>query len=188
MAGARSWSTVAAKSTSTVSASTSWPARRPVPGSSRWSPRTARQVADGIEFPNGMVVTPDNSTLIIAESFAGRLTAFDIAAEGSLSNRRVWAELGGPGNGDDICLDADGAVWTPVLGNACARVREGGEVLQRIELDRPCYACMLGGPDRRTLFMMAAEWRGIENVDEVVANLIGQVLTAPAPAPGVGWP
>ena len=149
---------------------------------------SARQVADGIEFPNGMVVTPDNSTLIIAESFAGRLTAFDIAAEGSLSNRRVWAELGGPGNGDGICLDADGAVWTPVLGNACARVREGGEVLQRIELDRPCYACMLGGPDRRTLFMMAAEWRGIENVDEVVANLTGQVLTAPAPAPGVGWP
>jgi sugar lactone lactonase YvrE len=149
---------------------------------------SARQAAEGLEFPNGMVVTPDNSTLIIAESFAGRLTAFDIAAEGSLSNRRVWAELGGPGNGDGICLDADGAVWTPVLGNACARVREGGGVLQRIELDRPCYACMLGGPDRRTLFMMAAEWRGTENVDEVVANRSGQVLTAPAPAPGVGWP
>jgi sugar lactone lactonase YvrE len=149
---------------------------------------SARQVADGLEFPNGMVVTPDNSTLIIAESFAGRLTAFDIAADGSLSNRRVWADLGGPGNGDGICLDADGAVWTPVRDNACARVREGGEVLQRIELDRPCYACMLGGPDRRTLFMMAAEWRGIENVDEVVANRNGQVLTAPAPAPGVGWP
>jgi sugar lactone lactonase YvrE len=147
---------------------------------------SARQVADGIEFPNGMVVTPDNSMLIIAESFAGRLTAFDIAADGSLSNRRVWAELGGPGDG--ICLDAEGAVWTPVVDNACARVREGGEVLQRIELDRSCYACMLGGSDRQTLFMMAAEWRGIENVDEVVANRTGQVLTAPAPAPGVGWP
>ena len=149
---------------------------------------STRQVADGLEFPNGMVVTPDNSTLIIAESFAGRLTAFDIGADGSLSNRRVWADLGGPGDGDGICLDADGAVWTPVRDNACARVREGGEVLQRIELDRPCYACMLGGPDRQTLFMMAAEWRGIENVDEVVANRTGQVLTAPAPAPGVGWP
>jgi sugar lactone lactonase YvrE len=148
----------------------------------------ARQAAEGLEFPNGMVVTPDNSTLIIAESFAGRLTAFDIAADGSLSNRRVWANLGGPGNGDGICLDAEGAVWTPVVDNGCARVREGGEVLQRIDLDRPCYACMLGGPNRRTLFMMAAEWRGIDNVDEVVANRTGQVLTAPAPAPGVGWP
>ena len=70
---------------------------------------SARQVADGIEFPNGMVVTPDNSTLIIAESFARRLTAFDIAADGSLSNRRVWADDVGP---DAICIDADGAVWT----------------------------------------------------------------------------
>jgi sugar lactone lactonase YvrE len=149
---------------------------------------SARQVADGIEFPNGMVVTPDNSTLIIAESFAGRLTAFDIAADGSLSSRRLWADLGGPGNGDGICLDADGMVWTPVRGNACARVREGGEVLQKIELDRPCYACMLGGPDRRTLFMLAAEWRGVEYVDEVVAGRTGQVLISQAPAPGVGWP
>jgi hypothetical protein len=94
---------------------------------------TVRQVADGIEFPNGMVVTPDNSTLIISESFAGRLTAFDIAADGSLSNRRVWADGLGP---DGICLDAEGAVWTSSGGNDCVRVREGGEVLQRIELDR----------------------------------------------------
>src|SRR5215212_9295342 len=122
---------------------------------------SVRQVADGIAFPNGMAVTPDNATLIIAESFAARLTAFDIAADGSLSNRRVWADLSGSGNGDGICLDSEGAIWTPVRDNACARVREGGEFLQRIELDRSCYACMLGGPDRRTLFMMAAEWRGI---------------------------
>jgi sugar lactone lactonase YvrE len=149
---------------------------------------SARQVADDLEFPNGMVVTPDNSTLIIAESFAGRLTAFDIAADGSLSNRRVWADLGGPGNGDGICLDAEGAIWTPVRDMACTRVREGGEVLQRIELDRFCYACMLGGPDRATLFVMAADWRGVEHVDEVVASRTGQVLIAGAPAPGVGWP
>lgn len=97
-----------------------------------------------------MVVTPDNSTLIVAESFAGHLTAFDIAPDGSLSNRRVWADLGGFGNGDGICLDAEGAVWTPVQGNACAWVRQGGEVLQRIQLDRFCNACMLGGPDRAT--------------------------------------
>ena len=112
-AGTRSSSTVAATSTSTASASTSAPARSRSRGSSPSSPRTgsARQVADGIEFPNGMVVTPDNSTLIISESFAGRLTAFDIAADGSLSNRRVWADGVGP---DGICLDAEGAIWTAV--------------------------------------------------------------------------
>ena len=143
---------------------------------------SVRQVADGIEFPNGMVVTPDNATLIISESFAGKLTAFDIAADGSLSNRRVWAEGLGP---DGICLDAEGAVWTSTGANACVRVREGGEVLQRIELDRAPFACMLGGPDRRTLFIMAAEWNP-EN--PFGGPRTGQVLTVPAPAPGVGWP
>ena len=149
---------------------------------------TARQVADGLHFPNGMVVTPDNSTLIVAESFAGHLTAFDIAADGSLSNRRVWADLGGPGNGDGICLDAEGAIWTPVQNQACVRVREGGEVLERIQLDRFCYACMLGGPDWRTLFMLTADWRGVEHVDEVIASRSGQVVIADVSAPGVGWP
>ena len=105
-----------------------------------------RQVADGLAFPNGMAVTPDDSTLIVAESFAGRLSAFDIAADGGLSNRRVWAELGE--GGDGICLDAEGAVWTPAM-QTCLRVREGGEVLERIELDRFCFACMLGGEDRQ---------------------------------------
>jgi sugar lactone lactonase YvrE len=150
----------------------------------------ARQVADGIAFPNGMVVTPDNSTLIVSESFAGRLTAFDIAADGSLSNRRVWAEGIGP---DGICIDAEGAVWTQSGANACLRVREGGEVLQRIELDRSPFACMLGGPDRRTLFITAAEWRMPDSPADNIARLTtgprtGQVLTAPAPAPGAGWP
>jgi sugar lactone lactonase YvrE len=150
---------------------------------------SVRQVADGIAFPNGMVVTSDNSTLIVAESFAGRLTAFDIAADGTLSNRRVWAELGE--GGDGICLDAEGAVWTPAGGRggpAAVRVREGGEVLQRIELDRACFACMLGGEDGKTLFMMTAEWQGLENMDALLRSRTGQVLTAPAPAPGVGWP
>jgi sugar lactone lactonase YvrE len=142
-----------------------------------------RQVADGIAFPNGMVVTPDNSTLIVAESFAGRLSAFDIAADGALSNRRVWADLGE--GGDGICLDAEGAVWSPAM-KACLRVAEGGEVLQRIELDRFCFACMLGGADGTTLFMMAADWNGVENVGR--GPRTGKVLTAQAPAPGVGWP
>jgi sugar lactone lactonase YvrE len=142
-----------------------------------------QQVADGLAFPNGMVVTPDNSTLIVAESFAGRLSAFDIAADGGLSNRRVWAELGE--GGDGICIDAEGAVWSPAM-KACVRVREGGEVLQRIELDRFCFACMLGGADGSTLFMMAADWSGTENVG--TGPRTGHVLTADAPAPRVGWP
>jgi sugar lactone lactonase YvrE len=146
----------------------------------------ARQVADGIEFPNGMAVTPDNSTLIVAESFAGRLTAFDIAADGSLSGRRVWADLGQ--GGDGICLDSEGAVWTPVIPNACARVRAGGEVLERVELDRFCFACALGGTDGRTLFMLAADWRGPEQVEQAIADRTGQVLTVAAPAPAAGWP
>ena len=156
-----------------------------------------RQVADGIEFPNGMVVTPDNSTLIVSESFAGRLTAFDIDGDGGLSNRRVWAEGIGP---DSITMDAEGAIWTHSAdtrthtGRAadpegeCVRVFEGGEIRERIVLDRAGFACTLGGPDRRTLFMLAAEWEGTGNVDDVIARRTGQVLVADAPAPGVAWP
>jgi sugar lactone lactonase YvrE len=151
-----------------------------------------RQVADNLAFPNGMVVTPDNRTLIVAESFTGDLLAFDIANDGSLSKRRVWAALGGPGKGDGICLDAEGAIWCSVVHDnhpACWRVREGGEVLQRIELgDKGCYACMLGGEDGRTLFMMAAEWWGVERMGELFAAHTGQVMTARAPAPHAGWP
>jgi sugar lactone lactonase YvrE len=146
-----------------------------------------REVASEIAFPNGMVVTPDNKTLIVAESFAARLTAFDIAEDGALSNRRVWADGVGP---DGICLDADGCIWASSdnMTNDCARIREGGEVLETIELDRSCFATMLGGPDRRTLFMLTAEWRGTEGVEDVINARTGQVLVADAPAPGVGWP
>jgi len=148
----------------------------------------ARQVAEGIAFPNGMAVTPDNSTLIIAESHGKRLTAFDITADGSLSNRRVWADLG-VGVPDGICIDADNAVWYGDVPNKpCVRVREGGEVLRTINLDRGCFACMLGGVGKRTLFLIATEWRGMENIPEVARARTGQVLTAEAPAPGVGWP
>jgi len=106
---------------------------------------SARLVADGIAFPNGMAVTPDNQTLIVAESYGSRLTAFDIADDGSLSNRRVWADLDG-GVPDGICVDAEGAAWyADVPNKRCVRVREGGEVLQTIDLDRGCFACMLGG-------------------------------------------
>jgi sugar lactone lactonase YvrE len=146
-----------------------------------------RQVADGIAFPNGMAVTPDNSTLIVAESYGNKLTAFDIAADGSLSNRRVWADTG-KDHPDGICLDVEGAIWYADVGNKrCVRVREGGEVLQTIELDRGCFACMLGGADGKTLFMVATEWKGAEeNMTDGLRT--GQILTVRAPAPHAGRP
>jgi sugar lactone lactonase YvrE len=147
---------------------------------------SARQVADGVAFPNGMAVTPDNTTLIVAESYGKKLTAFNIDADGDLSNRRVWADLG-DGVPDGICLDAENAVWyADVPNKRCVRVREGGEVLQTINLDRGCFACMLGGADRRTLLLVATEWRGPAGMTD--GRRTGQVLTVKAPAPGVGWP
>lgn len=149
---------------------------------------TAREVADGLAFPNGMAVMPDNRTLIVAESFAARLTAFDIGADGSLSNRRVWADV----TGDGICLDAEGAVWCSAVGaegqNMVQRVREGGEVLDRIQVDRPCYACMLGGEDGRTLFMVVQEWFGPDRMDELIEARTGQILSARVEVPHAGWP
>jgi sugar lactone lactonase YvrE len=146
----------------------------------------SRQAADGLAFPNGMAVTPDNSTLIVAESYGQKLTAFDINPDGSLSKRRVWADLG-KGVPDGICIDADKAVWYGDVPNKrCVRVREGGEVLQVINLDRGCFACMLGGTDGKTLFMMAAEWHGVSKMSD--GDRTGQVLTVTAPVPGAGWP
>jgi len=151
-----------------------------------------RQVADDIQFPNGMVITPDNRTLIISESFAGRLTAFDIAPDGGLSNRRVFADGLGP---DGICLDAEGAVWASTGGFSVVRVAEGGEVLQRVELreNRAPFALMLGGPDRRTLFIMTAEWRTADGITDNLARLTngprtGEILTLPVSVPGTGRP
>jgi sugar lactone lactonase YvrE len=148
---------------------------------------SARQVADGIAFPNGMAITPDGSTLIVAESYAAALTAFDIEADGDLSNRRIWAELGEGAAPDGICLDAEGAVWYGDVPNRhCRRVAEGGEVLETIELDRGCFACALGGDDGRTLFMVTREWNGLESVEETERS--GQIVTAPAPAPRAPTP
>jgi sugar lactone lactonase YvrE/ribosomal protein S18 acetylase RimI-like enzyme len=149
---------------------------------------SARQLVEGLAFPNGMAVTPDNATLIVAESHAKRLTGFDIGADGGLSNRRVWADLGG-GVPDGICIDAGGAVWYGDVPNKrCVRVREGGAVLQTIDVDRGCFACTLGGADKRTLFLIVTEWRGMEQIPEVARARTGRILTIEAPAPGVGWP
>ena len=143
---------------------------------------SVRQVADGIAFPNGMAITPDGSTLIVAESYAAKLTAFDIETDGTLSNERSWAELGDGAAPDGICLDAEGAVWYGDVPNRhCRRVAEGGEVLETIELDRGCFACALGGDDGRTLFMVAREWQGMESFggDERT----GQIMTARVATP-----
>ncbi len=144
-----------------------------------------RQVAGGVEFPNGMAVMPNNSTLILAESYGNRLTAFDIAADGGLSNRRVWAKV--DGFPDGICIDAENAVWyADVPNKRCVRVREGGEVLQTIELDRGGFACMLGGHDGRTLFIVAAAWGDDAGMGD--GGRTGQVLAVQVAVPGAGWP
>ena len=146
---------------------------------------SACQVADGLAFPNGMLIMPDDRTLIVAESYANRLTAFDIADDGGLSNRRAWAELG-DGVPDGICADVENAVWyADVPNRRCVRVREGGEVLQTIEADRGCFACALGGADRQTLFIVAQEWNGPASMFE---GRTGQVLMTGAPAPAGGRP
>lgn len=151
-----------------------------------------RQVASEIAFPNGMAVTPDNSTLIVSESFAGTLTAFDIEPDGGLSRRRVWA----PVPGDGIVMDADGAIWTPGWnddGPVCIRVAEGGVVLGAVPLDQAGFACTLGGPDGRTLFMLTADWHMREPFEDNITRLLtgpetGNVLTAQAPAAHAGRP
>jgi len=143
-----------------------------------------RKVAEGLAFPNGMAITPDNRTLIVAESFNGNLTAFDIEADGSLGHRRVWAHLEGQG-GDGICIDAEGAVWA-AAGPHCVRVREGGEILDEVEVDRMCFACMLGGEDGRTLFIVAAEWTG--EIPTKRSGPTGKVLSARVEVAHAGFP
>ncbi len=132
------------------------------------------EVASELGFPNGMAITPDGSTLIVGESWKGRLTAFDIDARGHLSNRRVWAKLQGAVP-DGICLDDDGAIWSACpLSGRVIRVREGGEVLQVVDTGRPAYACMLGGDNGTTLFVCTAD---SSHPDETVVTLSGRIET-----------
>ena len=146
---------------------------------------STREVADDIAFPNGMAVTADNSTLIVADSYRHCLVAFDIGPDGDLVDRRVWADLG-DGIPDGICIDAEGAVWyADVPNQLCVRVAEGGEPLRTVQLDRGGFACALGGPEARTLFVAAAEWRGMS---ELVTPGSGQVLALEVDVPGAGWP
>jgi sugar lactone lactonase YvrE len=146
-----------------------------------------REVADDIAFPNGMAVTPDNATLIVADSYRHHLLAFDIAADGGLSGRRVFAGLGDAAP-DGICIDAENAVWyADVPHRRCVRVAEGGKVLQTVDVDRGCFACVLGGPDGRSLFIVAAVWQGMAEA-ELVTPGSGRVLVTDVEVPGAGWP
>ncbi|HVT70121.1 MAG TPA: SMP-30/gluconolactonase/LRE family protein [Trebonia sp.] len=141
------------------------------------------EVAGGLAFPNGMAITPDAATLIVAESYANRLTAYDIARDGTLGGRHVWAETPGD-HPDGICVDAEGAVWyADVAGRRCVRVREGGEVLATVTLDRGAFACALSrGADPR-LFVVGQVQGGSGS-----ARPSGRVVAFPAPAPGAGRP
>jgi sugar lactone lactonase YvrE len=119
---------------------------------------SVHEAADGLIFPNGMVITPDGKTLIVGETFAARMTAFDIADDGGLSNRRPWAQLPAGAVPDGCCLDAEGAVWvaSPTT-NDVIRLKQGGAVAERIDVGRGAFACMLGGADRRTLFVLVSD-------------------------------
>jgi len=141
--------------------------------------------AADMHFPNGSVVTPDGGTLIIAETLALRLTAFDIGPDGSLSNRRVWAEVGMRAP-DGICLDAGGNVWIAnAISPECVLVAPGGRVVASVETHQPCFACMLGGAERRTLFMMTAP---SSMADIARASRRGLIEVADVPTPRAGWP
>lgn len=134
---------------------------------------SVRKAAEGLAFPNGMAVTPDNSTLIVAESYGQKLTAFRIAKNGDLVDRRVWAAC--EGYPDGICLDRENAVWyADVPNQRCVRVREGGEVLDTVNLDRGCFSCALGGPDGKTLVVLVADWHGAKKMFD--GPRTGQVL------------
>ena len=141
-------------------------------------------VAEDLDFPNGMAITADNRTLILAESYRQQLTAFDLADDGTLSGRRVFAALNGDPP-DGITIDATGALWyADVPHQQCVRVAEGGRVLDRVEVDRGAFACMLG---QGNLFVVGARWPGAAGMTPEW-NWDGAIWSTPAPAPRSGWP
>jgi sugar lactone lactonase YvrE len=144
--------------------------------------RTVTQVAGDLAFPNGMALTDGGATLVVAESYAARLTAFDIGPDGGLANRRVWADLGEGAAPDGICVDGEGAIWyADVPNRRCVRVREGGEVLRTVDLELGCFSCALGGDGEDTLFLVVNDWED----PQMMSGRTGQVLIVPArPQPG----
>lgn len=146
---------------------------------------TVSVAATDMHFPNGPVITPDGKTLILGETLTAALTAFDIGPDGALSNRRLWAPTA-PRLPDGITLDAEGAIWiASPLSPECVRIAEGGEVLEVIETGQPCYACMLGGDDGRTLFMLTA---ATSIGHEAAKAPTGRVVIATVDVPHAGKP
>jgi sugar lactone lactonase YvrE len=147
---------------------------------------SVHEAADELIFPNGTVITPDGKTLIVGETFASRMTALDIAADGALSNRRVWATLPEAAVPDGCCLDAEGAIWvaSPTT-NDVIRLHEGGQVSERVDVGRGAYACMLGGYDRKTLFVLVSD----ESDPELTrANRTAGIVAVEVEVAGVGLP
>jgi len=143
---------------------------------------SVHRAADDLAFPNGTVITPDGRTMIIGETMAKRLTAFDIAADGTLSNRRIWAETPAC-NPDGICLDAEGGIWA--FTHHMVRVLEGGKVTHDLDLgERAAYACMLGGKDRRTLYVITNTGSG----PDMAQKRDGRIETMRVDVPGAGLP
>jgi sugar lactone lactonase YvrE len=148
---------------------------------------SAQTVAEDIAFPNGMAVTADNGTLVVADSYRHQLLGFDIGADGGLSGRRVWADLGDAAP-DGICLDTEGAAWyADVPHQRCVRVAEGGQRLATVPLDRGGFACMLSRAERPHLYVLAARWPGMAALGGQ-APWDGQVLRVEVTVPGAGWP
>jgi sugar lactone lactonase YvrE len=149
----------------------------------------AQIVAEGLGFPNGMVITPDGRTLIVAESYNARLTAFAIEADGTLSHSRPWAQFDeslpfedGRFTPDGICLDAEGAVWVASPGEV-VRIHEGAQIANRVPIDGFPLACMLGGPERRTLFILITSTQ-----NPMDGNVSGRIETIKVDVPGAGLP
>jgi sugar lactone lactonase YvrE len=150
--------------------------------------------ADDLLFPNGTVITPDGKTLIIGETYAARLTAFDINEDATLSNRRIWADFslnaeeGLVPVPDGMCLDAEGAIWVASPTTASViRVKEGGEILDRIPVETNAYACMLGGEDLKTLFICTSNASGVDP-EAAVKEKSGKIEIVKVDVPGAGKP
>ncbi len=146
---------------------------------------SVHEAAEDLSFPNGSVITPDGRTLIVAETLGGRLTAFDIGDDGTLSARREWAALSWCAP-DGICLDAEGRIWVSnALTSECILVAEGGEIVSRVTTSRNCFACMLGGEDRRTLYLITA---ATSTESEVRVSRTGRIEQARVEVGGAGLP
>jgi sugar lactone lactonase YvrE len=162
-----------------------FPGGEPAPGSVVLvtAAGSIRTVAGDLAFPNGMAITADGGTLVVAESHANRLTAYDIGPDGGLDGRRVWADTAGD-HPDGICVDDEGAIWyADVATGRCVRVREGGQVLAAVELDRGAFSCTLSRGDDPKLYVVGQQWGAAPSTEPT-----GRVVVFPAPAPGAGKP